>query len=58
MSYKPPEFTEENVVRLYKKWGRVINVARIFHKKEKVISAILKKHGVLKGRGDNLRHRG
>ena len=57
MSYKPPEFTEENVVRLYKKWGRVMNVARIFKKKEKVISEILRKRGVLKGVGDNLRHR-
>ena len=57
MSYKPPEFTEENVVRLYKKWGRVMNVARIFKKKEKVISEILKKHGVLKRVGENLRHR-
>ena len=57
MSYNPPEFTEENVVRLYKKWGRVMNVARIFKKKEKVISEILRKRGVLKGVGDNLRHR-
>ena len=57
MPYKPPEFNDESVIRLYKKWGRVMNVARIFHKKEKVISAILKKHGVLKRVGENLRHR-
>lgn len=57
MSYKPPEFTEENVVRLYKKWGRVMNVARIFHKKEKVISEILKKHGVLKRLGQSFKQR-